>query len=187
MTLLVLGMALFLAVHLISLSPARAPIVAKLGEKPYKGAFSLVSLLGLALMIWGFRQSVSGPGAFPVYDPPYELRKLTHVLVFLAMVLLASAHMKGHIRKIVKHPMSLGIALWALGHIIANDKASELILFGGFLALAVLDMIVSTVRGKLPGYQPHFKYDIFAIVGGVVVYAIVLFAHQWLFGVSPFS
>jgi uncharacterized membrane protein len=185
MTILYLGLALFFGVHLLSLTPLRAPVRDAIGEKPYKGIYSLVALVGLGLMIWGYNLSLSGPAAFPYYEFYPQGRHITMLLVLLAMILLASAHMRGHIRKIVRHPMSLGVALWAFGHLLVNDKFSDLLLFGGFLALSLLDIIVNTARGKVPTYQPQWKFDVMAVVGGIVVYLIILKSHFWLFGVSP--
>jgi uncharacterized membrane protein len=186
MTVLIWGMVLFFGAHLLSLTPARAPLRARFGENAYKGVYSIISIIGLGLMIWGFGLARSGPDAARiVYDPVMGSSHATMLLVLVAMVLLASAHMKGYIRKIVKHPMSVGVALWAAGHLMVNGNLSEVLLFGGFLVLSVLDIIVSTVRGKTPAHTPQIKFDIMAVVGGVAIYAVFLMAHQWLFGVSP--
>lgn len=187
MTILIWGMVLFFGVHLLSLTPFRAGIVNSLGANPYKGIYSLVSLAGLGLMIWGFVRAQSGPDAFPFYELWPEGKPATLILVLVAMILLAAANMKGHIRKIVKHPMSIGVGLWAIGHLLVNDKLSELLLFGGFLALSVLDITVSTLRGKVPTYTPQVKYDVIAVVAGLVVFALILAFHQRLFGVSPLT
>jgi uncharacterized membrane protein len=186
MNVLIWGMILFFGAHLFSMTPLRAPVFAKLGEKAFKGIYSLVSLAGLGLMIWGFTLARSGPDAARiVYDPLMGSSHATMLLVLLAMILLASAHMKGYIRMIVQQPMSAGVALWAAGHLLVNGNLSEVLLFGGFLVLSILDIIVSTARGKVPTHTPQVKYDIMAVVGGVVVYGIFLMSHQWLFGVSP--
>lgn len=186
MNVLILGMFLFFGAHLFSLTPLRAPVYAKFGEKAYKGAYSILSLVGLGLMIWGFGLARSGPDAARiVYDPLMGSSHATMLLMLLAMILLASAHMKGYIRKIVKHPMSAGVALWSAGHLLVNGNLSEVLLFGGFLVLSLLDIIVSTARGKVPTHTAQIKYDIMAVVGGVVIYGVFLMAHQWLFGVSP--
>jgi uncharacterized membrane protein len=139
MTVLIWGMVLFFGAHFLSLTPARAPLHARLGEKTYKGVYSIVSLVGLGLMIWGFGLARSGPDAARiVYDPVMGSSHGTMLLVLLAMVLLASAHMKGYIRKIVKHPMSVGVALWSAGHLMVNGNFSEVLLFGGFFVLSCL-------------------------------------------------
>jgi uncharacterized membrane protein len=186
MTVLIWGMVLFFGAHLLSLTPARAPLHAKLGEKAYKGIYSIVSLIGLGLMIWGFGLARSGPDAARiVYDPVMGSSHGTMLLVLLAMILLASAHMKGYIRKIVKHPMSVGVALWSAGHLLVNGNLSEVLLFGGFLVLSVLDIIVSTVRGKVA--NPHAADQVRHHGRGRrrCHLRVFLMAHQWLFGVSP--
>jgi uncharacterized membrane protein len=186
MTYLIIGMAFFFGVHLLSLTPARAPLMERFGDKAYKGVYSVIAIVGLGLMIWGFALARSGPAAANiVYNPIEGGQHATMLFVLLAMILLASAHMKGYLRKIVKHPMSVGVGLWAVGHLLANGNLSEVLLFGGFLVLSVLDIIVSTVRGKLPDYQPEIKYDAFALFGGCVIYALFLSLHQTLFSVSP--
>lgn len=186
MTILIWGMVLFFGVHLMALTPLRAVVVSRLSENAYKGLFSLVSLAGLGLMIWGFILARAGPDAARiVYDPVMDGSHGTMLLVFVGLILLAASHTKGHIRLLVKHPMSLGVGLWAAGHLLANGNLSEVLLFGGFLALSVLDIIVSTARGKVPSYEPKFKYDIIAVVVGVVAYVVIISLHQTLFSVSP--
>ncbi len=186
MTKLIWGMVLFFGVHLMSLTPLRAAITSRLSENAYKGIFSLISLAGLGLMIWGFILARAGPDAARiVYDPVRDGSHATMVLVFLGIILLAASHTKGHIRLFVKHPMSLGVILWAAGHLLVNGNLSEVLLFGGFLVLGVLDIIVNTIRGKVPSYVPEFKHDIIAVVAGVVIYAVIISLHQTLFSVSP--
>ena len=186
MTILIWGMVLFFGAHLMSLTPLRAAVTAKLSENLYKGIYSLISLAGLGLMIWGFIMARAGPDAARiVYDPVMDGSHGTMLLVFVGLILLAASHTKGHIRLFVKHPMSLGVGLWADGHLLSNGNLSEVLLFGGFLALSVLDIIVSTARGKVPSYEPKLKHDIIAIVAGVVIYALFISLHQTLFSVSP--
>lgn len=186
MTVLIWGMILFFGAHLFSLTPLRAPVYARLGEKAYKGIYSVISLVGLGVMIWGFTLARSGPDAARiVYDPVMGSSHVTMLLVLVAMVLLASAHMKGYIRKLVKHPMSAGVALWAAGHLLVNGNLSEVLMFGGFLVLSLLDIIVSTARGKTPTHTPQVKFDLMAVGGGVIIYVVFLLSHQRLFGVSP--
>lgn len=186
MTKLIWGMVLFFGAHLISLSPLRAAIVSKMNENAYKGVYSLIALAGLGLMIWGFILARAGPDAARiVYDPIVGSSHGTMLLVLVALVLLAAAHGKSHIKLWVKHPMSLGVGLWAIGHLLVNGNLSEVLLFGGFLALSVLDIIVSTARGKVPSYEPRLKSDIIAVVVGLVLYGVFISLHQTLFSVSP--
>lgn len=186
MTKLIWGMVLFFGVHFISLTPLRAVILSKLNENAYKGIYSLISLAGLGLMIWGFILARAGPDAARiVYDPIVGSSHGTMLLVLVALILLAAAHGKSHIRLWVKHPMSAGVGLWAAGHLLVNGNLSEVLLFGGFLVLSVLDIIVNTARGKVPSYEPKLRSDIIAVVAGVVVYGVFISLHQTLFSVSP--
>jgi uncharacterized membrane protein len=186
MTKLIWGMVLFFGVHLVSFTPVRTMLVNRLGANAYKGIYSLISLVGFGLMIWGFVLARGGPDAARiVWDPVVGGSKITMPLVFVALVLLAASHMKGHIKLWVKHPMSWGIALWATGHLVTNGNLSEVLLFVGFLALSIVDIVVSTVRGKLPSHQPILKHDIIAVGAGAVLFAVVISLHQTLFSVSP--
>ena len=187
MTKLIWGMVLFYGVHLLSLTPLRSTLVSKLGANPYKGIYALISIAGLGLMIWGFILARGGPDAARiVWDPVVGGSNVTMPLVFVALILLAASHMKGHIKLWAKHPMSWGIALWATGHLVTNGNLSEVLLFGGFLALSILDIVVSTARGKLPSHQPQLKHDIIAVVAGAVLFTVIISLHQTLFSVSPF-
>ena len=187
MTKLIWGMVLFFGVHLMSLTPLRSVVATKIGENAYKGVFSLLSFAGLGLIIWGFILARGGPDAARiVYNPVMDGSHGTMLLVFVGLILLAASHGKGHIRLFVKHPMSLGVAFWATGHLLVNGNLSEVLLFGGFLVLSVLDIIVNTARGKVPSYEPRLRSDVIAVVVGVVLYAVFISLHQTLFSVSPF-
>ncbi len=186
MNTLYLGMALFFGIHVLTSTPLRAAFVGMIGEKPYKGVFSLLSLAGLGLMIWGFGMARSGPdSARIVFDPPEWGPLVTMIFVLVGLVVIGTGHGKGYIRKLVSQPMSVGIAIWAMGHLFSNGNLSEVMLFGGFLVYAVYDFVVSTVKGKTPDYAPEIKGDIKAIVIGAIIFVIFLFFHFNIFGVSP--
>lgn len=178
---LYLGMLLFAGSHLFSilLPSVRDGLKRSLGEKPWKGLYALVSLAGIVLMVIGFLMSRAGPlAADLVYIPAYGLRHVTMLLVLLAFILLAASHGKGYIKKWVHNPMSLGIALWAGGHLLANGKRTDVYLFGTFLVVALADIIMSEIRGKRPSHEPRIRSDIVAVIAGVVLYAIFLFGFH---------
>jgi len=181
MNILIVGIIIFFGVHAFSLlfPAARDTVKARLGEGPYKGIYSLVSLIGLALIIWGFLMSRSGPAAADLlYYPPDWTRHVTMLLVLLAFISIGASHGKGHLRLWLKQPMSIGIALWAGGHLLANGKRADVYMFGAFFALALLDIILSTARGKVPEYEPRVRSDIIAVVVGIVLYLIFLFGFH---------
>jgi uncharacterized membrane protein len=181
MTLLIIGIVIFGAIHLfVMLAPsARDRIKAQMGEGPWKGLFSLASFLGLALIIWGFsRARAEADAADFLYVPAEWTRHAAMLLVLLAFIAVSSFHGKGYMKLWLKQPMSVGIALWACAHLLANGREYHLILFGFFLILALLDIVLSTLRGKIPHYEPRIRSDIIAVVMGVVLYCVFLFGFH---------
>lgn len=181
MIFLLSGIAVFAGVHLFSmLLPAqRDALRARLGEGPWKGIFTLVSLIGLGLIVRGFLLSRSGPAAADLlYIPADSLRHITMLMVLLGFIAIGAAHGKGYIKLWIKHPMSIGIALWAAGHLLANGKRAAVYMFGAFLALALIDIVVSTARGRLPAHQPRIRSDAIAVILGVALYVVFLFGFH---------
>ena len=183
MPLLVIGLVLFLGIHMVpALPPMRAAFVAKLGEMRYKGAFSIVSGIGLVLIVLGYAYAPRGEQLFA---PSIEARQAAPLAVMLAFVLLAAANMRSHLRHLLRHPMLLGIGIWALVHLLANGHAKATILFGAFLAYAALDLGSAVARGAVKNFAPQVKYDLMAAGGGVGLALLVMWMHRILFGVAP--
>lgn len=174
MTYLYLGIILFAGPHLFSvlLPGLRDELEARAGEKAWKIGYSLVSFIGIGLMIRGFMLSRSGPLAA---DQLYYLGSWTKhaamLLVLLAFVAIGAAHGKGHLKLWLRHPMSIGIALWSVAHLLANGKRTDVYLFGTFLVIAALDIVFSKKR---PTHAPRLRSDVIAVVLGVVLYLIFL-------------
>lgn len=186
MAYLQLGLALFGLPHLFSLLlPAtRSNLRSRLGEGAYKGLYSIIALAGLGLMIWGYGLARSDAATAMAYEPWTAGRHLTMLLVLIAFILLGASHGKGYIKRWVRQPMSVAIALWSVGHLLVNGSMADVWLFGGLLAIAVLDIVLSEARGKVPRHEPRIRSDIIAIVAGVVLYLVFVFwLHGWLFGV----
>ncbi|MES2838962.1 MAG: NnrU family protein [Pseudomonadota bacterium] len=194
MLLLILGLVLFLGVHSVSIvSPGgRHRLVKQLGEGPWKGLYSLVSLAGFALIVVGYGAAREAPVV--LYTLPNGLRHLAAVLMLPVFVLLLAAYLPGRIQRAAKHPMLLAVKLWALAHLLANGTLADVVLFGGFLAWAVVDRISVKKRAAagllrpgpvLPGSKAN---DAIALVGGLAIYVLfVVWAHAWLIGVRPFG
>ncbi len=185
MTTLIIGMAIFFGVHVLTSTPFRATMVAIIGKWPYKIIFALIALAGFNLMIWGMGMSRYGPdSARIVFNPPDWSLSVTGAFTLIGMIALGARGGKSHIRKIVRQPMSAGIALWAIGHLFSNGNLNEVLLFGGFLAYGVYDIVVGEIKGNTLDYQPKITSDIIAIVIGVAIFAAVLYFHFNLFGVA---
>jgi uncharacterized membrane protein len=187
MATLILGLALFSVVHLFSMlmPAARNTLKARMGEGPYKGIYSLVSLAGVALIVWGYHLVANGPEAGDlVYEPAATSRHITMLLVLLAFIAIGASHGKGYIKTWLRQPMAVGVALWSVGHLISNGRRYDVYIFGTFLVLAVLDFILCTARGKVPTHQPKVRSDVIALVVGVILYAIFMFGfHPYILGV----
>lgn len=182
MTVLVAGLIVFLGVHLVPALPGiRAGLAARWGERPYRGIFSLVSFAGLALIIAGYAKSGPGPRLF---EPSAAAIAVAPYAVTLALILFAAANMRGHTRRVVKHPMLLGLAIWAGVHLAANGDLRGTILFASFLAYAAIDFVSVLRRGAVKAFDPVPRHDLIAVVAGIAVALALMALHRPLFGVA---
>jgi uncharacterized membrane protein len=188
---LILGLVIFLGVHSVEIvSPTfRSRAVARLGEKPYKGIYSLLSIIGFVLLVWGYGVARQHP--ILVYAPPLWMRHLTLLFMLPVFPLLLAAYLPGRIKAAVKHPMLASVKVWAFAHLLANGMLADLLLFGGFLIWAVADRISVKHRAvvrPVPGPPPGKYNDLIAVVGGLALYVIFVFwLHTWLIGVPPLA
>jgi len=185
---LVAGLVLFLGMHSVSIvAPAwRDAQVAQRGETPWKGMYSVVSILGFVLLVVGYGAARASP--VPLYDPPGWTRHLALLLMVPVFPLFLATYLPGRITATLKHPTLVAVKLWAVAHLLANGMLHDVVLFGGFLAWAVADRISMKRRTQrqLPGAPPRPANDLIAIVAGLVLYGVfVTWGHRGLFGVSP--
>ena len=188
MTFLIVGLALFLGIHSVSIvAPAwREAQLAQRGEAAWKGLYSVVSGAGLALLIYGYGVARQEP--IVLYTPPPALRHVAMLLLLPVFVLLLAVYLPGRIKTAAKHPMLLATQLWALAHLLVNGTLADALLFGGFLAWAVADRISLERRPArmVPALPARPANDAIALVGGLVLYALILlWAHAFAFGVAP--
>lgn len=187
MTRLVLGVLLWSFMHFLPAVDAglRKSLIAKLGENPYKGIFALLMALSVYLMISGWKATIPEL----VYAAPAWGRHGTALLVLIAFVLFSAPYPANNFKRILRHPQLTGLACWGIGHLLSNGELRSIVLFGGLAAWAVVEMLLINRRDGAwtrPDPAP-VKNDILLVVAGIVIYAIFLFSHQWLFGVSPIS
>lgn len=189
MTLLILGLLIFLGVHSVSIVAPhwRDAQAARLGENAWKGLYTLLSLAGFALIVIGYGQARQAPVV--LYVPPVALRHVAALLMLPVFVLLLAAYLPGRIKSAARHPMLVATKLWALAHLLANGNLADVLLFGGFLAWAVADRVSMKhrVQRPLPGAPAGRFNDTIAVVAGLALYALfVTVGHRWLIGVAPF-
>ena len=188
MDLLVLGLLLFLGAHTFTtLRPARAAAIGRLGEGPYKGLYSLVSAVGLLLMIWGFGRYRSA-GYIELWNPPFALfHPIAVALLWLAFVALVATYAPpSRIKGMLRHPMLVAVKLWALAHLLVNGDLGSILLFGSLLAWAIYDRIAVKRRGD-PGAAPIARFggnDVIVLALGTVAWLGVMWLHESLIGVA---
>jgi len=192
MTLLILGLVIFLGAHSTRIFAEgwRGAQLARLGEKGWKGLYSIVSLVGFVLLVWGYAIARQEP--VPLWTPSIGMRHLASLLTLVSFIFLAAAYVpRNAIKARLGHPMTLGVKVWALGHLLANHTLADLLLFGGFLVWAVLcfraararDRSADTVRPA--GTAAGTALTVVVGVGAWVVFALWL--HGPLIGVRPFG
>ena len=192
MSMLVAGLLIFLGVHSTSIfAPAwRNAQLATRGEAVWKGAYALLSLIGFALIVHGYGVARGNPVV--LYEPPAFLRHVAWTLMLPVFTLLLASKLPGRISAVTKHPMLVAVKLWALAHLLANGTLASTLLFGSFLAWAVVDRVslkrrpIAPATGAPATAPPGRFNDAVAIVAGLGLYAAFLgVLHLWLIGVSP--
>jgi len=184
MTLLVIGVLVWSATHLVpSVTPGiRGNLVGRLGEKPYRGLFALIILIALTLIVLGWRSAELQA----LYTPPLYGSVFITVLMFISFLLFAAANAPGNIKRILRHPMLTGTIVWSAAHLLANGDNRSVVLFGG-IGLWALISIVTINRREGPWTRPAAvspTKDAMTVVGTAVIFAIVLYLHHLVLGVS---
>jgi uncharacterized membrane protein len=188
MTLLILGLFLFLGAHSLPMAPGlRGRLIARLGDNGYRGLMAVASLAGLVLIVWGYGAARYDPVI--LWHPPFWTAHISWSLMAIAFVLIVAAYIPGKIGEKVRHPMLAGVKIWAFAHLIANGTLADVVLFGSILAWAVIDRISLKKReraGLVTITGGPVRNDVIAIVVGLAAYAVfLLYLHRWLIGVSP--
>lgn len=188
---LIAGLAMFLGVHVfITRRTARAALIARIGEGPYKGLFSLISAAGFILIIVGFGL-YRRTGWIDVWTPPAWTRHVAIVLVWLAFICITAAYVPGDIKRRLQHPMLVGVKLWAVAHLLANGDPGSIVLFGSVLGWAVFDRVSLKHRADPGGLAIPVggrKNDAIAILIGTILFAAFgyVFHPLWI-GVPVFG
>jgi uncharacterized membrane protein len=182
----------FLGVHSVRIVAEdwRTQTRARVGENTFKGVYSVLSLLGFALIVWGFGVARETP--VQVWSPPIGMRHAASLLTLIAFVFLAAAYVpRNAIKARVHHPMVLAVKSWALAHVLANGGLAHLVLFGAFLLWAVLDFIASRRRDRALGTTypagTASGTGITIVVGVVAWVAFAFWLHGLLIGIRPFG
>lgn len=188
---LVLGLIIFLGTHSVRIvaEPWRLRAIERLGVNGWKVPYSLLSIVGFALIIWGFGQARQQPVV--LWQPMVAFRHLNALFTLAAFILVVAAYVpRNHFKRRLRHPMIIGVFLWALGHLLATGMLADLVLFGAFAGWAVLDWWAAMARGRgMPftdvGASPGAT--VITLLKGVAAWAAFAFwAHRAWIGIAPF-
>ena len=190
MSLLIVGLVLFLGVHSVRIVADgwRSQMLVRLGEGAWKGLYSVVSLVGLVLVVWGY--GLARQERVVLWNPPVAMRHAASLVTLVAFILLAAAYVpRNALKAKLHHPMVLGVKAWALAHLISNGNLADMLLFGAFLLWAVLDFRAARQRDRALGTSypsGTLAGTGIAVVLGLVAWAAFAFwAHALLIGISP--
>lgn len=181
------GLFIFLAIHSVRIfaPQVRERFIGRFGDNGWKVGYSLVSLFSLIWLVSGYPAAKTSLGF--VWTPPVWTSHIAIVLMLVALILVVAAYVPSKLKARIKHPMLAGVKVWALAHLLANGLGVHLVLFGSILAWAVLDRIAVKRRGGADPFAPSgWGGDIIAVGVGTLAWVILLlWGHQWLFGVAP--
>jgi len=185
MVYLLAGVILWAAVHCfpMALPGQRSELVERFGEGPYKGAFSLLIIAAVVLIVMGWREAP----IVAAYLPPLFGNVWITLAVGVALTLMLASQLPNNIRRFVRHPQLTGVVIWAVAHLLVNGMARDVILFGGLAVWAAFSMLLSNRRdGAWRRPQPVALWkDALVLSLGAGLSALLFFVHGSLFGVSP--
>ena len=190
MGMLILGLVLFLGVHStrIVADGWRTTMLARLGEGRWKGLYALLSLIGFALLVWGYGLARQQPVL--LWQPPAGMRHVAALLMLIAFVLLAATYVpRNAVKARLHHPMVLAVKVWALAHLLSNGNLADLLLFGSFLLWAALSFRAARARDRATGASyaaGTAAGTAMTLLAGIAAWAVFAFwAHALLIGVRP--
>jgi uncharacterized membrane protein len=191
LTVEIIGLIVFLGAHVfVSMRGEREALIKRMGRGPYLGLFTVVSIVGLVLIGYGFARYRT-EGLIPLWYPPAWTRQIVVALMWPASIAVVAAYIPGDIKRVLKHPMLVGVKLWAFAHLCANGDLGGIILFGSVLAWAVYDRITlkrRTDAGGPPIPAGGRRNDIIAIVVGTILYLALGFVfHPIVIGLPAFG
>jgi uncharacterized membrane protein len=191
LAILVVGLIVFLGGHaFVTCRAQRAAVIARIGEGPYKGLFSLVAAIGLILIGYGF-SVYRTTGWIDVWYPPRWTHYVTQLLMWPASIFVVAAYIRGDLWRALKHPMLVGVKTWAVAHLISNGDLGSIVLFGSVLAWAVFDRI--TLKRRTDPGGPLIpadgrRRDLIAVAVGTALYlALGFIFHPLVVGAPVFG
>ncbi|MDO9413531.1 MAG: NnrU family protein [Pseudolabrys sp.] len=191
LSVLILGLLIFLATHVfVAMRGARLVAIARLGTGCYHAVHGIVSIVGLALIVWGFAEYRAGGGWIDIWNPPAFTRHISVLLMLFSVIMLVAVFFPSHIKAKLKYPMLTSVKTWALAHLISNGDLGSILLFGTMLGWAVFARISAKRRADevMPIAPAGYTNDIIIVLLGIVVYLAIGFVfHPVVIGVPVFG
>ena len=189
MFVLIIGIVIFFGVHLIPLTSAKVNLVESMGDKKYQGVFSIISLIGLIVMIYGFSlvddcnpmMADCNTNNINLWEPLEYSREISFILMPISIILLVAFLVESNIKSILRHPWLFSIILWSFCHLISNGDLRSVLMFVSFGVYSVIDIVFSKKEVHSSESLPFTK-DVIVIVAGLVLYSILLYFHQYVSG-----
>lgn len=187
MNLLIVGMLLWSLTHLFpsAMYENRSKIVASIGNNAYRRLFSLLIAASLLMIIFGWKAAIPSG----LYVPPLFGSTLPSILLLISFILFVAARARTNIKRFVRHPQMTSVAVWGIAHLLTNGDSRSVALFGGMTLWALVSMVLCGRRDG-PWQKPApvaLSGDIGTVVVGAIAFAVLLYAHQFLFGVAPIA
>lgn len=189
---LIAGLALFLGVHSVRVVADgwRSARINSLGAGTWKALYSVASIIGFILIVYGYGLSRQSP--VDLWMPPVWTRHVAALLTLPVFILLAAAYIPGtNIKARLKHPMTLSIKLWAIAHLLSNGRLGDVLLFGGFLLWSAFVFRAARQRDRRNSVlypDGSSLRDVIAVIAGLGLWAVFAFyLHGVLIGVRPFG
>ncbi|HEY5656019.1 MAG TPA: NnrU family protein [Woeseiaceae bacterium] len=182
MTILIIGLVVFFAGHCLPMFPQhRGALASRLGEQKYKTAFSIISAAGFVLILWGY----SLAPLVDLWQAPAWGYRAAMLIMPVAFVSLTATYVPNNFRRVIRHPMLLAVSAWAIAHLLANGDLASLLLFGSFLAYAIIDMRSANRRGaKYSVTKVSMRQDLIVLLIGFVAFLLLRYFHGPLFGID---
>ncbi|MBL4680256.1 MAG: NnrU family protein [Pseudomonadales bacterium] len=179
MTFLVSGLIVFFLMHLLPSTSLKISLVSNVGEVPYKIGFSLVSLTGLGLIIYGY--SLSSFEA--LWLPPAWGSMILMLVMPIVCILWVAAEVPNNIKRFIRHPMLTAMIIWGVGHLIANGDLASSLIFASFTIFSIVNILLVNKRSE---FKPHDSvskiWDLGVVIGGLLVYGLIFYFHGTITG-----
>ena len=177
---LIIGLLIFISIHMLPAYPARNTLIEKFGENAYKGLFALIAALGLGLIIYGKAYSEF----IPIWNPPAWSRHLTMLLALIATLFLVCSILPNNLKNFLRHPMLLAVIIWGIGHLIVNGDLASIILFASLVIFSALKIISLNKRQQFSATEKvTAAWNTTTLVAGIGLYGFFVYFHQYIAGV----